>query len=292
MGHHHFNDGPSPYIQLVKAKYKINPRHFNICFLLGHVLDKVCFVFLREKYILKRHINNAHEGIRDFECDICHEKFFRADTRDNHRDRHFEAFLKCLYCNKMFKGQLDRRKHELTHTGEKQFFCPTCNQGFTQLWPYYQHMWRIHQITKEEAKEMRVKNPNIVKMRDKNEKDRSLISHNTARDRKARSKACSGPVVTRQLRKVTRYDPPTTVVFSEVDGAEMQEAMEGAAELVEFTGETSDLTSTIVLNMKDDSVDGTNETIVIQGVDGEKQFIMLDSHNENHNIVLLPEYTE
>ena len=128
------------------------------------------FIF-RELYILNRHINNVHKNIRKFACDICNQAFFRPQTRDMHRVRHFEPTLKCQYCTKMFKADLDRRKHELTHTGEKQFFCPKCSTGFSQLWPYYRHMWKKHNMGKEEAKKIKIRNKNIVSMRNINKQE-------------------------------------------------------------------------------------------------------------------------
>lgn len=119
-------------------------------------------------YIVRRHVNNVHKNIRNYKCDICEKEFFRLSTRDLHRNRHFDPFLQCSYCPKKFKGDLDLRKHELTHTGEKMYFCPVCKQGFTQIWPYYKHMWKIHNIEKEEAKKIRIRNPDLVNMRNIN----------------------------------------------------------------------------------------------------------------------------
>ncbi|WAR05554.1 ZFP90-like protein [Mya arenaria] len=133
----------------------------------------LCGEKFKESYILRRHVKNYHNQIRDFQCRICKRMFFRADSRDQHEQRHYEAYLQCSYCPKKFKAKLDLRKHELTHTGDKQFFCPICMQGFGQIWPYYKHMWRIHNVQKDRAKEMRIKNPAIVNMRNINDEERT-----------------------------------------------------------------------------------------------------------------------
>ncbi|XP_052285224.1 zinc finger protein 860-like isoform X3 [Dreissena polymorpha] len=126
---------------------------------------EICGERFKESYILRRHVATFHQQMRNYECDICLEKFFRASTLKLHKKRHFEATLPCRFCDKIFKVDLDRRKHELTHSEDKQYSCPRCAQSFRQIWPYYRHMWRIHNIPKDQAKEMKIKNPDIVNMR-------------------------------------------------------------------------------------------------------------------------------
>ena len=241
-------------------------------------------------------MNNVHKKIRNYECDVCKERFFRADTRDNHRARHFDPFLKCLYCDKMFKGELDRRKHELSHTGEKQFFCKLCSHGFTQLWPYYQHMWRIHKIQREEAKDMRIKNPNLVFMRNVNKKitESSNEEKVTLDLLRGRNNVGNQTFGTEQLRKLGNADHTITLemadnlVFSEVDEAELENTVEEATHLVEYPTESLDLsTNTIVLNMKDECVDGTKETIVIQNFEGGDGYIMFEGKQTDNSSVII-----
>lgn len=241
--------------------------------------------------------------IRNFECDVCKEKFFRADTRDSHRARHFDPFLKCSYCNKMFKGELDKRKHELTHTGEKQFFCKLCNHGFSQLWPYYQHMWRIHNVGRDQAKEMRIKNPDLVFMRNvnKNPEGDQTETLNIPPGQKSvgnNQAVMNQVVVAKQLRKFVKMDNQDTMnlevsdnlVFSEVDDSEMQSVVEGTGNLVEYTTDSLDLSNAIVLNMKEDTVDGAKETIVIQDINGDENYVMLEqdgTQTHDSSIIIL-----
>lgn len=195
----------------------------------------------------------------------------------------------------MFKGELDRRKHELTHTGEKQFFCPLCSQGFSQLFSYYKHMCRQHGIKKEKAKEMRVKNPDLVFMRNKNNK---ILD--TSGSSEVKSLNCLGrrSVVTKELRKTVKMNQTSTfglemAVFTEVDESEMQSAVDGASSLVEYSDEASNLTGTVVLNMSNDDVGDAESTVIIHDLNNANRYIMLeDVQSGDSNIVTSPEYSE
>ena len=76
-----------------------------------------CFCFCRDKNGLSRHIRHVHEKVRNYECDICKERFFRSDHLKNHRLRHAEADKKCPFCPRMFKHPDDLLRHTKTHTG-------------------------------------------------------------------------------------------------------------------------------------------------------------------------------
>lgn len=75
----------------------------------------------RDANNLNRHVRHTHENVRNFECDICHEKFYRIDHMKNHRARHFDANMKCLYCSKNFKLLADLKRHTKIHTGMFSF---------------------------------------------------------------------------------------------------------------------------------------------------------------------------
>lgn len=77
------------------------------------------YIFQRDAMHLKRHIRHVHEQIRKFECDICKERFFRTDHLKNHRLRHFEPVLKCRFCPRKFKLQIDLDRHLIVHSGKR-----------------------------------------------------------------------------------------------------------------------------------------------------------------------------
>lgn len=259
-------------------------------------------------YILRRHVNSVHNNIRNFKCDICQKDFFRAATRDVHRNRHFEPFLQCSYCPKKFKGDLDVRKHELTHTGEKLYFCPLCNQGFSQIWPYYKHMWKIHNIQKDEAKEMRIRNPDIVHLRNVNmEKKEPGYVHEfigkpgrAFENRKDFSENTQKFVINEGPNKGEREEFVYTTDIDEhnvVSGqSDVTTIYSEASDLNTIYAETtSDLTNTIVLDINEDL--DTKETIVIhtedlQSVDNPPGYIVVDDSQSSGNIVIYSEFPQ
>ena len=212
-------------------------------------------LFFRESYILKRHIKHVHENVRDYECDICHLRFFRPETRDNHRVRHFDPTIKCHYCPKLFKAELDRKKHELTHTGEKQFFCPKCSAGFSQLWPYYRHMWKKHNITKDEAKKIKIKNENLCGMK--------IISKDDI--------AGSGDIVEASDQQVIQYS-----IIEKVDEGTISEGNNEAVNIIYENNINTDDIGSVVPHVQDDQiiiqpndrlVTQCNEEVIVQSND-------------------------
>ena len=106
-------------------------------------------------------MKHIHDNIRNHECDICGEKFFTSRILKVHRIRHYKPSVRCHYCPKVLKTESDRLRHELTHSGEKQFFCPKCSTGFSQLHGYYRHMLKQHSMCKEEAQKIKIRNDNF-----------------------------------------------------------------------------------------------------------------------------------
>lgn len=112
---------------------------------------ETCGKAYRNEMHLKRHINNAHKQIRNFECDICKERFFRSDHLKCHKMRHFEPGLRCPFCNKKFKLPADLKRHSVIHTGLKIWHCHLCGHGFRYPIPYYNHMKKKHDMDRNEA---------------------------------------------------------------------------------------------------------------------------------------------
>lgn len=75
-------------------------------------------VFFREASELRRHKRHIHEQIRNHTCEICGDKFFRAEHLKNHRKRHLEPQLKCEFCGRGFKLKCDLVRHTTIHTGK------------------------------------------------------------------------------------------------------------------------------------------------------------------------------
>ena len=143
---------------------------------------------------------------------------------------------------------------------------------------------------------MRIKNPNLVFMRNVNKKitESSNEEKVTLDLLRGRNNVGNQTFGTEQLRKLGNADHTITLemadnlVFSEVDEAELENTVEEATHLVEYPAESLDLTTnTIVLNMKDECVDGTKETIVIQNFEGGDGYIMFEGKQTDNSSVII-----
>lgn len=257
-------------------------------------------VFCRMAYIVRRHVNSVHKNIRNYKCDICEKTFFRAATRDEHLKRHYEPNLQCTYCPKKFKAELDLRKHELTHTGEKQFFCPVCCQGFTQIWPYYRHMWKIHNVQKEEAKKVRIKNPDIVYMRnvnkDKAKKDPGYVHEFIGKPGCTfdMRKSFSQNVRNNSIVESENISTGEHYVYNRSNASGVCREQDGANAV--YLESNSDLTDAIVLDIGDEL--NSKETIVIQAEDlqnadnQQNGYIVVQDTKNGENIIIYSEFPQ
>ncbi|KAL4228848.1 hypothetical protein ACF0H5_011888 [Mactra antiquata] len=261
----------------------------------------LCGMKFKMTYILQRHINCVHKNIRRYKCDICQQGFFRAATRDQHRVRHFDPSLKCSYCPKMFKADLDLRKHELTHTGEKLFFCPLCNHGFSQIWPYYKHMWAIHQIQKEEAKKMKINNPDMKNMK-KTNRNSNFLDHSLSGTNIPRTHFSSNNYLKPNFNGDGSVDESharsncSNVLTSEIEDSNFdpeKNETEVTSMILSASQVDTCITDTIVLDIGQ-TIDVNNTIVVhsedIHTVDNSTGFIVVDDGQGDGNIVVLSEF--
>ena len=103
---------------------------------------------------LNKHIRRDHMGERRFSCEICSKAFFSKDKLETHKAVHFSPTYACTFCDRKFNNRGSMARHEMTHTGEKRYFCQICNHGFIQSTPYWLHMKKQHSIEKSEAMAM------------------------------------------------------------------------------------------------------------------------------------------
>ena len=82
---------------------------------------------------LNNHVVKAHDGKKQFTCDICNANFVLNVTFNTHIETVHEEKkqFKCDICNASFGLKYHLKMHVLTvHEGKKQFKCNICNVSF------------------------------------------------------------------------------------------------------------------------------------------------------------------
>ncbi|XP_020799617.1 oocyte zinc finger protein XlCOF26 [Drosophila serrata] len=88
-------------------------------------------------YLLNIHIRVKHRGEKPFACKYCDKRFVDSTQRSRHQSRMHELKVtnkryKCAFCNLRFEVKSQLKKHEVVHSGERNFPCEICNVSFTR----------------------------------------------------------------------------------------------------------------------------------------------------------------
>lgn len=119
----------------------------------------MCGKQYRSNADLTRHLRCVHDGVKNYQCDICSRCFASKGTRNDHRRTHTgekpyvchicgKSFPtpnsiyvhrrthtdyfphSCTTCDKKFRRKQQLVNHSRTHTGEKPHICDVCGKGF------------------------------------------------------------------------------------------------------------------------------------------------------------------
>lgn len=119
------------------------------------------------------------------------------------------------------------------------FFCPLCGIGFYRVHPYYRHMRNIHNIQKDEAREIRIRNPDIVNMRN--------INTDTEKKEEVKKFYVKKSFSPNASEFIAENDDQSKVYTGTKDVCDSNSVSEQSADMdTVYAGTPSDLTGTIV----------------------------------------------
>lgn len=89
-----------------------------------------------------------HTQIKRFKCNECDETFLHINSFKNHKFKHsgekpIKKYL-CSICNRGFRRDEQRRRHEETHNIELKYGCEICQKKFRTKVCYIQHKTDLH----------------------------------------------------------------------------------------------------------------------------------------------------
>ncbi|XP_052267486.1 zinc finger protein 665-like isoform X2 [Dreissena polymorpha] len=90
-----------------------------------------------------------HDGEKKFKCCHCDKKFKLKCYLQIHEKSHLRAF-KCDQCWRTFSHNSALIRHKKIHTNTKDFVCHLCERGFIQKTPYWVHMEKHHDLSRDQ----------------------------------------------------------------------------------------------------------------------------------------------
>ena len=107
----------------------------------------LCGSYFARKYYMKKHIENTHEGKKDYQCIHCGKCCTRKTGLNKHMARFHKDSTKfqCDKCPRSFGVKRDLQQHILNvHEGVRDFKCVECNKGFFSKSNYEAHVRIVH----------------------------------------------------------------------------------------------------------------------------------------------------
>ena len=96
---------------------------------------------------LKRHVEIVHEGIKNYQCQICEQKFSHSGKLQKHVKIIHEGIkdYQCHICDKKFGRSGYLKTHiKVFHEGIKDYQCHICVKKFDQLRRLKKHVKTVH----------------------------------------------------------------------------------------------------------------------------------------------------
>ena len=150
------------------TKFKMSRRKLNSCqecgktypgkYLLTRHIDVVhkglkpfkcehCGKNYTASHILSNHIKSIHEGRRDFKCELCQKSFSLQSNMITHIQmvHHKTLDQQCHTCGKSFSNMSSLRRHQkVSHEGAKNT-CPVCGKLLSASRSMKEHISSVHE---------------------------------------------------------------------------------------------------------------------------------------------------
>ena len=106
----------------------------------------LCSKLLSSKTALKFHVQNVHEGLRNFKCEYCNKGFSQSSNLKTHILNHHKGLKPtCTYCGKGFSTANFLRKHIASIHAGIRANCDFCGKSFSGQDSLRKHIQVIHE---------------------------------------------------------------------------------------------------------------------------------------------------
>lgn len=102
---------------------------------------------------LQKHIENIHDQVKNYICDLCGYGAYTRSTFENHVLSHFPGRVKCLHCDfgttteKLLQQHVTNR-HEVHKRNVTMLPCLECDQTFMSVYGLNGHVLRKHRMVR------------------------------------------------------------------------------------------------------------------------------------------------
>lgn len=135
---HNYNEGSSVPIRkgTRRGRKKLDPQS-NKC--------KTCGMIFNTHYLAKRHMRNVHATEKNYQCEICQQRFASPVYLNAHKRYHSgERSHICSFCGKGFITGSDLYHHEKIHLNKRAYKCDKCPKAFNTSSDLHKHKLCVH----------------------------------------------------------------------------------------------------------------------------------------------------
>ncbi|KAB0791847.1 hypothetical protein PPYR_03647 [Photinus pyralis] len=110
----------------------------------------ICGMIFNTRYLAKRHMRNVHATEKNYQCEICQQRFASPVYLNAHKRYHSgERPHICSFCGKGFITGSDLYHHEKIHLNKRAYKCDKCPKAFNTSSDLHKHKLCVHQDRSE-----------------------------------------------------------------------------------------------------------------------------------------------